>query len=627
MIKLNKIESPADLRNLSTEELQEICEELRTYIMEVVEEKGGHFASPLGVVELTVALHKVFDTPEDKLIWDVGHQAYAHKILTGRRDSFTTLRQDGGISGFLRREESEYDVFGAGHASTSISAGVGIAKGRKLSGGTERIISIIGDGAMTGGLAFEGLNNAAQIDGQFLIVLNDNQMSISPTVGALSHYLTKVVTNPLYNRVRDEIWRLTGKLPKVSGAVRRLLHTLQEGLKSFLVPGIIFEELGLRYLGPIDGNNMDELLETLENLKDFQHPAVLHVLTKKGAGHEEAEEDSLKWYSVSGKPSDNGQEQPVTLGYSKVFGKIACEMAEADEKVCTVVAAMREGTGLVSFHDEYPDRFFDTGIAEGHAVTFAAGLSVSGMKPIVAIYSTFLQRSYDMIIHDVALQNLPVIFALDRAGVVGPDGPTHNGVFDLAFLSTIPGFVIAAPKNGNELRNLLFSALDKFDRPFAVRYPKASSLEFDENGQPEILEIGSWEVLQPGEKLAVLAVGSMVDEAVKAMSHLDSRYQPQIVNARFIKPLDEKLLRQIMIEFDAILTIEEGSLNGGFGSAVLSWLNEHGYNGQFQKMGIPDEFIQHGSRETLLSQIQLSSEGIANRIKGILSDFEIKVKL
>ncbi len=625
MEKLKKIQSPADLRDFSTEELQEICDELRTYIMEVVEEKGGHFASPLGVVDLTVALHKVFNTPDDKLIWDVGHQAYAHKIITGRRESFRTLRQDGGISGYLRPEESEYDVFGAGHASTSISAGVGIAQARKLNGTSDRIVSIIGDGAMTGGLAYEGLNNATQIDGQFLIILNDNQMSISPTVGALSHYLTKVVSTPLYNRVRDEIWKLTGKLPKISGAVRRFLHTLQEGLKSFLVPGIIFEELGIRYFGPIDGNNMDELLVTLENLRDFPHPAVLHVLTKKGAGHKGAEEDSLKWYSMSGKPSDNHQENPSAPDYSDVFGKIACEMAEVDENVCAVVAAMREGTGLVSFHEQYPDRFFDSGIAEGHAVTSAAGLSVSGMKPLVAIYSTFLQRSYDMVLHDVALQNLPVIFALDRAGVVGPDGPTHHGVFDLSFLKTIPGLTIAAPKNGNELRNLLFTALEKCDSPFAVRYPKASSIEFEENGKPEIIEIGSWEIVRPGSGLAVLAVGSMVVETEKAASILSGESQPQIVNARFVKPLDEKLLRQISTEFDAILTIEEGALTGGFGSSVLSWLNEHGYKGHFQQMGIPDEFVQHGSRETLLSQIQLSAEGIAQRVRSILIDARVEV--
>lgn len=627
MEKLKTIHSPADLRGLSLEELKEICSELRSYIMEVVEEKGGHFASPLGVVELTVALHKVFDTPEDKLIWDVGHQAYAHKIITGRRESFPTLRQDGGISGYLRREESEYDVFGAGHASTSISAGVGIAEARKLKGSSERIVAIIGDGAMTGGLAYEGLNNATQIKGQFLIVLNDNQMSISPTVGALSHYLTKVVTKPLYNRVRDEIWRITGKLPKISGAVRRFLHTLQEGLKSFLVPGIIFEELGIRYFGPIDGQNMDELIVTLENLKDFPHPVVLHVLTKKGAGHKEAELDSLKWYSMSGKPSDNGQEFPAAPDYSKVAGKIACEMAERDEKVCAVVAAMREGTGLTEFHDRFPERFFDAGIAEGHAVTFAAGLSISGMKPLVAIYSTFLQRSYDMIIHDVALQNLPVIFALDRAGVVGPDGPTHHGVFDLAYLRMIPGLTVAAPKNGNELRHLLMTALEKSEGPFAVRYPKASSVEFDENGAPEILEIGSWEIVQPGSGMTILAVGSMVSEAEKALTLLDGKYLPQIVNARFIKPLDEKLLRQLMNDFEAILTIEEGVLSGGFGSAVLTWLNEHGYEGHFQRLGIPDEFVQHGSRESLLYQIQLTAEGIADRIRGIFIDTRVGVTI
>lgn len=622
---LQRIDSPADLRRLKEEELSLVCDELREYIIEVVEEKGGHFASPLGVVDLTVALHRVFDTPRDLLIWDVSHQCYPHKILTGRRDQFPTLRQDNGISGFCHRNESEYDVFGAGHASTSISAALGMARARDLRGQNHRIIAVIGDGGLTGGLAYEGINNAGVLKSQFLIVLNDNRMSISPTVGAISHYLTKVVTNPIYNRVRDRIWDLTGKLPKGSEALRRLLHSLQEGLKSFLVPGMIFEELGIRYFGPIDGNNLDEMLEILEKLKDFPQPAVVHVITRKGSGKDQAEADPLKWYSLSGrantKKSPNG-----APGYSKTFGQIACQLAEEDEEICCVVAAMREGTGLVDFARKYPDRFFDCGIAEGHAVTFAGGLAVSGMKPIVAIYSTFLQRSFDMLIHDIALQKLPVVFVLDRGGVVGPDGPTHHGTFDLSYLQLIPGMTVAAPKDGNELRNLIYTGLYTCEGPFAVRYPKTSSLSFQENGTPEPIPVGSWEVISEGESLAILAVGSMVEQARNAVSMLDeSVVKPRLVNARFVKPLDGKMLREIISDFEVVLTIEEGVLAGGFGSAVLSWLNEHGYGGKVYPLGIPDEFTSHGSRQTLLNNLGLTAQRISETITGISSGKRIHI--
>ena len=609
---LDRVDSPADLRHLDRHELDQLCDDIRKHIIDVVEEKGGHFSSPLGVVDLTVALHKVFDTPKDLLIWDVGHQCYPHKIVTGRRDSFHTLRQDDGISGFCKIEESEYDVFGAGHASTSISAALGMARARDLKGEKHCVVAIIGDGAMTGGLAYEGLNNAGVLPSQLLIVVNDNNMSISPTVGALSHYLTKVVTNPLYNRVRDKIWGLTGILPGISKkVVRRIAHSIQEGLKHLLVPGMIFEELGLRYFGPIDGHNMDEMIETFENLKSASFPAVVHVLTRKGEGKEKAEADPLKYYSLSGNGNSQAKES-VAPGYSKVLGSIACQLAEEDKNVVCVVAAMREGTGLVSFAEKYPDRFFDGGIAEGHAVTFAAGLAASGVKPIVAIYSTFLQRSYDMIVHDIALQKLPVLFCLDRGGVVGPDGPTHHGVFDLSFLRSIPGIVLAAPKDGNELRDLMYTGLNHWKGPFVVRYPKASSMVFDESLTPEAGEVGSWEVLKEGNDLVILAVGSMVPEARHALEK--QNLDVQLVNARFVKPLDEKMLDKISRQFSTVVTIEEGSLEGGFGPAVLYALNERNFGGKVHHLGIPDEFVEHGDRRRLLNELGLTSERIAETV-------------
>ena len=618
---LHRVDSPADLRRMSMSELKLVCEELRRYIIEVVENKGGHLSSPLGVVDLTVALHRVFETPNDLLIWDVGHQTYAHKIITGRRDEFPTLRKYGGISGFPRSCESEYDVFDAGHASTSISVALGMAKARDIKGEKHRVVAIIGDGALTGGLSFEGLNNASNLKNQLLIVLNDNQMSISPTVGAISRYLTRVVTNPLYNRVRDEIWKLTGRLPRGSRTIRRFLHTLQEGLKSFIVPGMIFEELGIRYFGPIEGHNLEEMIETFENLKDFHYPAVVHVLTRKGIGKPEIEADPLKYYSIPDKSPGGGKKKETAPAYSEVFGKVACELAEKNDSIYAVVAAMREGTGLVEFAKKYPDRFYDSGIAEGHAVTFSGGLAASGLRPIVAIYSTFLQRAYDMVFHDVALQKLPVIFALDRAGIVGPDGPTHNGVFDISLLQTIPGLTISAPKDGNELRNLLFTALERCRGPFVVRYPKATSIRFDGNGDSNLIEIGSWELLREGDNLAILAVGSMVEAALRAVDELDpaiAGQKPAVINARFIKPMDEEILQFILKNFKAVLTIEEGTLYGGFGSSVLSRLNERGFSGCVHSLGIPDKFIEHGSRDTLLDQLGLTSPHIGEKVKEIL---------
>ncbi len=614
---LDRIDSPKDLSKLNKKEISLLCQEIRELIIEVVSKNGGHFSSPLGVVDLTVALHRVFDTPNDLIVWDVGHQSYPHKILTGRKDNFNSLRQFEGISGFCKIDESEYDVFGAGHASTSISAAVGMARARDLKKQNHKIIAVIGDGSMTGGLAYEGLNNAGILPSQFLIVLNDNQMSISPTVGSLSKYLTRVVTNPIYNKVREIIWDLTGKLPHMpKKVVRRLAHSIQDSLKNFLVPGMIFEELGLRYFGPIDGHNMDEMNETFENLKKSNFPAVVHVITKKGVGSENSEYDPLKYYSLSGKNITKVQDS--TPDYSNVFGKTAIKLAQNDKEIVCCVAAMREGTGLKEFAEKYPDRFFDGGIAEGHITTFAAGLSYSGLKPIVAIYSTFLQRGYDMIIHDIALQNLPVLFCIDRGGLVGPDGPTHHGVFDISFLRTIPNIVICAPKDGNELQDLMFTGINHKKGPFAIRYPKSSSINYNDSLPPQKIKIGTWENIKKGDKIAILAVGSMVGEVEKALSqNIDKSINPTLINARYIKPIDKIKLNEISKNFSSILTIEEGSLEGGFGSAVLSYLTEIKYKGDFYKLGIPDNFIEHGDRSELLDNLGLSSSKILQKIQEI----------
>jgi len=487
---LDKVKLPEGVKDLSLDALKGLCKEIRDRIIEVVTEKGGHFGGPLGAVELTVALHHVYNSPEDKMIWDVGHQAYAHKILTGRNKQFESIRQYKGLSGFLKRSESAHDAFGAGHASTSISSALGFAKAIELQGKKGTAIAIIGDGGMTGGLAFEALNNVGQLKTDMLIILNDNEMSISKNVGAISHLFTQMLTNPLYNRVRDELWNLTGKLPMGKKQIRILAKRIDEGLKNLIVPGIFFEELGIRYFGPINGHDIDDLITTLQKLKSIKGPKILHILTRKGKGYEPAEIDPVMWHGIKGSGKST---KPPAPDYLKVFGDIVSEMSEKDEKVCVVTAAMKEGTGLVNYAEKYPDKFFDVGIAEGHAVTFSAGLAAEGMKPIAAIYSTFLQRAYDHVIHDVAIQNLPVIFALDRAGLVGADGPTHHGVFDLSYLQTIPNMTVCAPKDGNELRNLMYTALEKAEGPFAVRYPKDCALVYDPELEPEILKIGSWE--------------------------------------------------------------------------------------------------------------------------------------
>ena len=622
---LPTIKSPEDLRKLNKDQLLQLADELRHFTIETITEIGGHLAPTLGVIELTIALHKVFNTPEDKIIWDVGHQGYAHKILTGRLDKFNTIRRMGGLSGFLKISESEYDAFGAGHASTSISAGAGIAEAQKHNDKDFRVVSVIGDGSMTGGLAFEAMNNAGHLKTPMLVVLNDNEMSISPNVGALNTYLTKIVTNPLYNQIRTEIWEVAGKITFGKKTIQKILRRIEESLKTFLVPGMLFEELGFRYFGPVDGHDLPELIRTLDRIKDLKNPAILHILTKKGKGMVTTSDnnydyylDAVKFHAVkpNGKAKEKVEENnslpqkaPV---FQDVFGSIVCEIARNRKDTVCITAAMREGTGLVPYANEFQSRYYDVGIAEGHGVTFAAGLATQNIRPIVAIYSTFLQRAYDHIIHDAAIQHLPVIFCMDRAGIAGEDGPTHHGALDIAYLKCIQGIIVTAPKDGNELRHLLYTALDYTKGPFSIRYPKTSSENFDEKGQAELLPIGSWEVCRKSTgNTVILAVGAQVFDGIDAAKNLSKKgIECEVVNCRFIKPMDKDYLQSILERFDNVITIEEGVKTGGFGESVAAWLATNGYKGSVKIISLPDEFVEHGPRDLLLEKWGVDQKGI-----------------
>ena len=635
---LQKIHSPRELKSLAFNDLQQVNDEMREYIISTITEIGGHLAPTLGVIELTTALHYVFDAPRDKIVWDVGHQAYAHKVFTGRYEQLKTIRQYKGLSGFLKISESEYDVFGAGHASTSISAALGIAVSRDLNNKDCKVVSVIGDGAMTGGLSFEGLNNAGLRRKQFLVILNDNEMSISPNVGAINSYLTRLVTNPLYNRIRDEIWNLTGSLPLGKDITRKFIRKSEESLKNMLVPGILFEELGFRYFGPIDGHNLKELVHTLKSLKTLKTPALLHILTKKGKGmvsmnvkNREYHDDAVKFHAVKPngkKPYEIEKEvvKPSAPVFQDVFGKLSCEIARNREDSICITAAMKEGTGLVNYSKKFPDRFFDVGIAEAHAVTFAAGLATEKVRPIVAIYSTFLQRAYDQIIHDVAIQHLPVIFCMDRAGIAGEDGPTHHGALDIAYLRCIQDIIVTAPKDGNEFRHLLYTALEQTDQPFSIRYPKSSSIQFDENGQAELLPIGSWDTLKTGDDLAILAVGSMVYPCLNAANQLEKLdISCEVVNCRFIKPMDMKCLKNLAMEFNSFLVVEEGVQTGSFGEGISSFLAHQSKDYTVQLLSLPDSFVDHGPRDVLLNELGLSENGILSSVKKIMENFPVSV--
>ncbi len=619
---LERIESPADLKKLKARELDALAVEIREFLIRTVSSTGGHLAPSLGAVELTIALHTVFDSPRDKIVWDVGHQAYVHKILTGRKDRFHTLRQYQGISGFPKISESEHDAFGAGHASTSISAALGLVTARDILKQDHKVIAVIGDGALTGGLAFEGLNNAGYAKRDLIVVLNDNQMSISPNVGALSKHLTHIITAPLYNRIKDILWAWTGKMAKGSRQVRSAIHRIEEGLKAMMLPGSMFEGLGFRYFGPLDGHDIPLMLRVFQEIKRLHGPVLIHLMTTKGKGYRFAEEDAVKFHGLSSFCPETGDTTANKMQtFTEAFSCAVAELGEKDSRVVGITAAMADGTGLARFSRQFPERFFDVGIAEGHAVTFAAALSAQGLRPVVAIYSTFLQRAFDQIMHDVALQKLPVVFAIDRAGLVGEDGPTHHGCFDLSYLRMVPGMVIMAPKDGIELRDMLFTALKQDAGPVAIRYPRGEASGVWEKNVFKALPLGKGEIVREGHDAAVLAAGQTVQTALQAAADLSRKgISVHVVNARFIKPIDREMVLDTAKRFPFILTLEDNAVTGGFGDAVADVLTEAGLlpGVHLVKAGIPDRFIQHGSLADLHTEIGLDQEHIVQKIEQLL---------
>ena len=605
MTILEKIDKPSDLKMIKKELLPELAEELRNRMLETVSHTGGHLASSLGAVELTLALHYVFNTPQDKIVWDVGHQTYAHKLLTGRRDRFSTLRQMSGISGFPKREESEYDTFNVGHASTSISAALGMAVARDLKKENYKVLAVIGDGSMTGGMAFEALNNAGHLKKDLIVILNDNEMFISRKVGAFAGYLTKIMTGNLYKKLVKKAERLMTRVTVMG--VR--MTTVAKRVKMLLFPGMLFEEMGFAYLGPFEGHDLNLLIDVLEKVKDMTGPLCIHVVTKKGKGYKPAEKEPTRFHGIGAFNILTGESESKdkTTSYTEVFGKTVVRLAREQEKIIGVTAAMSDGTGLNSFAAEFPTRFFDVGIAEEHAVVFAAGLATAGLKPVVSIYSTFLQRAYDQIIHDVCLQNLPVFFVLDRAGLVGEDGPTHHGVFDLSYLRAIPRMTVMSPKDENELQHMVATAL-QCPGPVALRYPRGQVLGVKMDKEPQVLEIGRAELLFPGQDVAILAIGNMVEPSLRAAELLArDGVKAAVVNARFVKPLDEKLIRKLAGETGRIVTVEENMLAGGFGSAVNELLAAT--PARVKTIGLPDEFIEHGTNSALREKYGLNRFG------------------
>ncbi len=604
---LDTINTPDALRQLKRKQLPQLADEVRQFLVESVSQTGGHLSSNLGTVELTIALHYVFNTPHDKLVWDVGHQTYTHKILTGRREAMKTLRMAGGISGFPRRAESPYDAFGTAHSSTSISAALGMAVAAQIAGSDRRTVAIIGDGAMSGGMAFEALNNAGAMNTNLLVVLNDNDMSISRPVGALNNYLAKLLSGRFYSAVRRGSEKMLKGMPPMLKFAKRV----EEHVKGMVTPGTLFEELGFNYIGPIDGHDLDVLLTTLDNIRHLEGPQLLHVVTQKGKGYARAEEDCLLYHGV-GKfdPAQGIVAKPVTMPapkptYTQVFGSWLCDMAEQDERLVGVTPAMCEGSGMVEFSKKFPRRYFDVGIAEQHALTFAAGLACEGMKPVVAIYSTFLQRAYDQLIHDIAIQNLPVVLAIDRGGLVGADGATHAGSFDLSYLRCIPNMTVMAPSDENECRQMLYTAF-KLDTPSAVRYPRGSGPGVAPCKEMQALPIGKGEVRRTGEQVAILAFGSMLAPALGAAEQLNAT----VANMRFVKPLDEELVLRLAREHDLLVTVEENTLQGGAGSAVAECLLRHGVMVPLLQLGLPDGFLEQGEPAKMLAACGLDANGI-----------------
>ncbi len=625
---LNRINSPEDLKKLSVEELPQVCQELREFIIDEASKNPGHLGSNLGSVELTVALHYVFDAPYDRIVWDVGHQAYGHKILTGRREVFHTNRKFGGISGFPSIFESEYDAFGVGHASTSISAALGMAVAAQQKKENRYVVAVIGDGSMTGGLAFEGLNNASSDSNDLLIVLNDNQMAIDPMRGGFSKYLMNITTSATYNKLRYFIYKVLRKLGLISDDGKRRLLSIGNSLKATLTRqgGNIFEGLSIRYFGPADGHDVEGLVKTFLEIKNFKGPKVLHCLTTKGKGYEPAENDAVNWHAPGCFDADTGEKQSngtVTTSplFQDVFGETLLELARLNEKILAITPAMPTGCSMTIMQREFPNRVFDVGIAEAHAVTFSAGLAKEGMIPFCNIYSTFMQRAYDNVIHDVAIQNLPVIMCLDRAGIVGADGATHQGVFDLSYMRCVPNLTIAAPRNEHELRNLMFTAQLKNDRPFVIRYPRGNGSLIDWRNEMQKVEIGKGECLKKGKELAVLTIGTMAIPTSQAIETIENQLGENLIahyDMRFVKPLDEDMLRQIARKFKHIITVEDGALKGGFGSAILEFMTDNQYNIQLDRLGIPDEFIPHGDPAELYASLGLDAVGIQKSIEKVL---------
>ena len=623
---LDRIHSPADLKPMTRDELRAVSEEMRARLIEVCSRTGGHIGAGLGVVELTVALHAVFDTPRDKIVWDVGHQGYPHKVLTGRADRLETLRQEDGLSGFLKRTESEYDTFGAGHAGTAISAGYGMAVARDLNGDQFKVVSILGDGALTCGLAYEGLNNAGASDRDFIVILNDNEMSIAPNVGAMSKYLTSIQRNPLYNRVRSAIGSAMDAAPGPLAGVGTLVRKWEESVKAFLTPGILFEELGFRYFGPIDGHDIDVLMDTFAAVRDMNGPRLIHCITQKGRGFP-AGEHIEKWHALPpGHDPATGKQRKVSTAntaYTAAFGQGLVELASEDRKIVAITGAMPSGTGTGVFAKAFPERFFDVGIAEGHAVTFAAGLATEGIRPVCAIYSTFLQRAYDNVIHDVAIQHLPVVFAMDRAGVVGEDGPTHMGLYDIAYMLAVPGMVVTAPKNGKEMIALLRSGLAYAGGPFCLRYPRDATPDIvPPASEIEPVPHATWEVVRRGnatgrdaeQAVAILAVGTMVLPSVSAAEILnESGASVTVVNCRYLKPHDERVLSEIIRDHRNVLVVEEGTVVNGFGAHMSAVIGELDPSVKVVAHGVPDDFVDQAPRARQLAAIGLDARGIAQR--------------
>ncbi len=611
---LEKINDPKDLKGLDTKELDELCAQLREYMVECCSKNPGHLGASLGAVELSVALHYVYDTPHDKLVWDVGHQAYAHKIITGRREAFVNNRKSGGLSGFPKMSESEYDAFGAGHTSVSISAALGIAEAARIKGEKRHVVAVIGDGAMTGGLAFEGLNNAGALKSDILVILNDNQISIDKNVGALHNYLVKISVSPAYNRIKNRIWRIAG-----NGRIRRLIQKFMLSTKlAFMKNGSVFQGLGFRYFGTIDGNDMDELVTTLSNLKDIPGPKLLHIRTLKGKGYKPAEEDQSVWHAPGKFDVETGKritQAKKVYRYQDIFGETIVELARENEKIVGITPAMASGCSLTHMMKEFPQRTYDVGIAEQHAVTFSAGLAAGGMLPFCNIYSTFMQRAYDSIIHDVALQNLKVIFCLDRGGIVGEDGATHHGAFDLAYLRPVPNIVLAAPMNEIELRNMLYSATQPEYGAVAIRYPRGACEGLDWKKPFEYVEPGKGVVVSDGEGVAVVTLGTIGNRAAKAVAKAkEEGFSPLHINMRFLKPLDTLLLGEACSRCHTIITVEDGAVTGGLASAVAEYVAQHNLDVKVVSLGIPDRFIEQGTVDELISECGYNVDSIYNSI-------------